>query len=180
MNLASLILRTHFGDPETNGSLSYNIRLLGRKHIGLDKADFHATDELLRHTFDALVLSVWKDEFGCSDSDINMSEGSKESEDVDENSDKDQQHDMEKNAPEVDESVNNIFERILQADNLPCLDVPSSRNAALFIRDMLFYLELGSAIKAGDVGRILEVIKYLTILFQAGNTKLYGSELLHL
>ncbi|KAG0316769.1 hypothetical protein BG000_004747, partial [Podila horticola] len=100
MNLVSLILKTHFGNPKTRGSLSYNIQLLGWKHIGLDKADFHAMDELLRHTFEALVLSVWREEFGCSDGDINMSEGSEEEEDVDENSDNDEQHDAEKKGPE--------------------------------------------------------------------------------
>jgi hypothetical protein len=45
---------------------------------------------------------------------------------------------------------------------------------------MMFYLELSSAIKAGDIGRILHILKYLTIIFQAGKTKNYGAELLHL
>ncbi|KAI1285145.1 hypothetical protein EDD11_000936, partial [Mortierella claussenii] len=45
---------------------------------------------------------------------------------------------------------------------------------------MIMYIELADAIKAGDIGRIEEVLKWITIIFQAGSTKNYGNELLRL
>ncbi|KAI7826126.1 hypothetical protein BC939DRAFT_447007 [Gamsiella multidivaricata] len=56
----------------------------------------------------------------------------------------------------------------------------ANANAALFLRDMMVYMELGAAIKVGDVGRILEVIKVITVMFQSKETKNYANELMRL
>ncbi|ORZ28544.1 hypothetical protein BCR41DRAFT_331178, partial [Lobosporangium transversale] len=76
--------------------------------------------------------------------------------------------------------VDTLIDRFLLTGSLEILDGTTSRNSALFLRDMLFYLELSSAIKAGDHGRIEEILKWITIMFQAGSTKNYANELLHL
>ncbi|KAF9275132.1 hypothetical protein BGZ74_004103 [Mortierella antarctica] len=46
--------------------------------------------------------------------------------------------------------------------------------------DMAVYIEFCAAIKAGDVGRIEQVLKRITIMFQAGKHINYGLELLRL
>ncbi|KAF9313771.1 hypothetical protein BG003_004855 [Podila horticola] len=51
-------------------------------------------------------------------------------------------------------------------------------NAAIFIRDMMVYMELNSSIKAGDVGRILNVMRMITIMFQGGNVPNYAKALM--
>ncbi|KAF8928269.1 hypothetical protein BGZ52_003508 [Haplosporangium bisporale] len=51
-------------------------------------------------------------------------------------------------------------------------------NAAIFIRDMMVYMELSSSIKAGDVGRILNVMRMITIMFQGGNIPNYAKALM--
>ncbi|KAF9275432.1 hypothetical protein BGZ74_004019 [Mortierella antarctica] len=163
MNLVSVILKTHFGDKLVRGSLGYNVHLLGRKRIAEDKADFHAADEFLRHTFDAMVLSIWEEELDCKNL-ATFTQG----------------HDADTLHDHINKSSDNIIENFLTSKGQSERNGPGSVNAALFLRDMLFYLELSSAIKAGDIGRILEVLKYLTILFQAGKTKNYGAELLRL
>ncbi|KAF9137473.1 hypothetical protein BGX30_010186 [Mortierella sp. GBA39] len=56
----------------------------------------------------------------------------------------------------------------------------ANTNAALFIRDILVYIELGDAIKQGDVGRIEAVLVPITVMFQAGGTKNYPNQLLRL
>ncbi|CAO3568653.1 unnamed protein product [Mortierella alpina] len=56
---------------------------------------------------------------------------------------------------------------------------PSSANATLFLREMTLYLELSSAIKVGDIGRIDKALKWLTIVFHAGSNSNYAYELLH-
>jgi hypothetical protein len=56
----------------------------------------------------------------------------------------------------------------------------ANANAILFIRDMVVYIEFCAAIKAGDIGRIEEILKRITIMFQAGKHINYGNELLRL
>ncbi|KAI9241686.1 MAG: hypothetical protein BYD32DRAFT_457684 [Podila humilis] len=51
-------------------------------------------------------------------------------------------------------------------------------NAAIFIRDMMVYMELSSSIKAGDVGHILNVMRMTTIMFQGGNIPNYAKALM--
>ncbi|KAI8354355.1 hypothetical protein B0O80DRAFT_498363 [Mortierella sp. GBAus27b] len=53
-------------------------------------------------------------------------------------------------------------------------------NAALFLRDMVIYLELCASIKSGDIKRIEEVLRIITLMLQAGGTKNYALELLRL
>ncbi|ORZ04325.1 hypothetical protein BCR41DRAFT_199438 [Lobosporangium transversale] len=64
--------------------------------------------------------------------------------------------------------------------NRPQLNGIVSDKTALFIRDMLIYIEFSSAIKAEDIGRIKESLVLITAICQAGGTKNYAYELLHL
>jgi hypothetical protein len=76
----------------------------------------------------------------------------------------------------INEKVMEIVDRDL---TVPYMENNSSRNAALFLRDMILYMELSSAIKIGDIGRIEKVLKWLTIIFHAGSTPHYAYELMH-
>ncbi|KAI9237248.1 MAG: hypothetical protein BYD32DRAFT_436743 [Podila humilis] len=126
--------------------------MLGWKRINLDKPDFHATDELLCHSFDAIALTAWQQVLGSEDlsglakrnSKAHLSELTKT-------------------------SLNSFMNQYLDAENVEALNSTSSKNTALFLRDMLLYIELSSAIKAGNVGCLEEVIKWLTIMFQSGS-----------
>lgn len=162
MLFAATILRTHYGSVATPGSLAFNATMLGRKRVNLDKPDFHATDELLHHTFDAMALRAWEIVLECDDLETLSS------------------RDPDAMCSDITSKVNNLIDQYLVTTNLAQLNGTASTNAALFLRDMLIYLELSSAIKAGDIGRIREAIKLITILFQAGSTKNYANELLHL
>ncbi|KAI8597101.1 hypothetical protein EDD21DRAFT_311290 [Dissophora ornata] len=55
----------------------------------------------------------------------------------------------------------------------------SSLNTKLFIRDMMVYLKLHSAIKASDIGRLEKVLEFVALIFQAGSTPKYAQELMH-
>ncbi|KAG0308588.1 hypothetical protein BGZ99_001111 [Dissophora globulifera] len=163
MLLASTILRTHYGSNGAPGSLAAIAGLLGRKRVGLDKPDFHATDELLRHTFDAMALRIWQVELECD----NL-----------------EHFDINSVGADLNEMLVTTCDRILDkyftTRNAENLNGTSSKNAASFLRIMVLYLELTSATKAGDTGRIKECIKWLTIIFQSGSTRNYANELLHL
>ncbi|KAG0008657.1 hypothetical protein BGZ82_004528, partial [Podila clonocystis] len=166
MVLASTILKAHYGTPDTPGSLGCLIHALGKNRINKDKADFHAMDDFLRHVFDAMVLIIWEIEFDHDDLPTKFSTFTPNI------------------TPgllmDIKSKVDHILEKYLSTKNHDDVGNQQSKNAALFIRDMLFYIELGSAIKAGDIGRIEEIIRWLTIFFQAGLTKNYANELLTL
>ncbi|KAG0347979.1 hypothetical protein BGZ54_004746, partial [Gamsiella multidivaricata] len=66
-DITSTILRTHYGSVSTPGSLAFNIAMLERKRVNLDTPDFHAADEILRNTFDAMVQRLWEIELGTED-----------------------------------------------------------------------------------------------------------------
>ncbi|KAG0010311.1 hypothetical protein BGZ82_003512, partial [Podila clonocystis] len=120
-------------------SLAYNAVMLDRKRVNLDKPDFHATDELLRHSFDAIALTAWQQVLGSED----LSGLAKKIS-------KDRLSELTKT------SLDAFMDQYLNAENIEALNSTSSKNVALFLRDMLLYIELSSAIKAGDVGRIEE------------------------
>ena len=133
----------------------------GKKRISHDKPNFHDLDELLRHVFDAMVLLIWKTKLK-TELPVKASK--------------------QPSYPSmgVKDKVDDIIDQYLKSVKLRNMENQQSINAALFIRDMLFYIELGSAIKAGDVGRIEETIRWLTLSFQAGGNKNYANELLRL
>ncbi|KAI8599253.1 hypothetical protein EDD21DRAFT_164811 [Dissophora ornata] len=49
----------------------------------------------------------------------------------------------------------------------------------MLIRDLMIYKEMSSVIKIGDIGRFEKVIKWLTIIFQAGSASNYAAEFMH-
>ncbi|KAG0308049.1 hypothetical protein BGZ99_001291 [Dissophora globulifera] len=162
MTLASTILRTHYGTGGTPGSLAYFATKLRRKRVNLDKPDFHATRELLRHCFDALLQQAWEIELQCDD----LENFGKDLSEIELN-------DITKSAGHA------ILMRYFVAD-IETINGTISRNAALFLRDAMLFFELSSAIKVGDVGRLECIIKYITVAFQGGSTTNYANELLHL
>jgi hypothetical protein len=162
MVLASTILKTHWGSQKTPGSLCYFITVLEKKRISHDKPNFHDLDELLRHVFDAMVLLIWEIELKTDEACTKVSVQPPLSSRV------------------IEDKVEVILKQYLSTRNNRNIGNQQSINATLFIRDMLLYIELGSAIKAGDIGRIEEIIRWLTLAFQAGGTKNYANELLRL
>ncbi|KAF9136723.1 hypothetical protein BGX20_007997, partial [Mortierella sp. AD010] len=125
--------------------------MLRRKRINKNKTDFHTADELIRHVFDAVALRALEVALGTADI---------------------TKLDAPLDKCEFDKSVMDrvevvIRDSIYHPDEEGCM---ASRNVALFMRDMILYLELSAVIKAGDIGRIEEVLKWITILFQAGTT----------
>ncbi|KAF9941102.1 hypothetical protein BGZ65_005218 [Modicella reniformis] len=164
MALCNMIVRTYFGKSSEAGSLSFNLNMLGRKRVSRDKSDYHAAEELLMHTFDAMVLRLWEQYLITE----NLNNFGKQHSDADLN-------DMVSSKAEL---IRHAY--LVESGELRKKHHTVKANAALFIRDMVLFIELSNAIKIGDVGRIEESLKWITIMFQAGSTKNYANELLHL
>ncbi|KAF9935328.1 hypothetical protein BGZ65_003413 [Modicella reniformis] len=207
MAFANTILCTHLGDGAIPGSLAHTISMLQRKRLQVDKANFHDTDDLLRHTFDAMAIRVWQVELKTDNLEAAVKDLDSEridlfvsehveniyrrcfidalSDDIsDEISNGESDSELEEATDnDSDEDVDvQEGQRDRQAQNEQSNDRISiaTKNAMLFIRDMILYLELSAAIKVGDIGRIEEVLKRITIMFQAASRKNYANELLRI
>lgn len=158
MILCSTIINTHFGHVSEPGSLGYFIPLLGRRQLNKDMPCYYTADDFLRIVFGALVNRLWQAKeraYSRNHSSTSMSDAIFEQE------------------------INNIVNELLvKSTTLFNTLSTTNTNAILFIRDMVVYIEFCAAIKAGDVGRIEEILKRITIMFQAGNHRNYGFELL--
>ncbi|KAF9314205.1 hypothetical protein BGZ91_006062 [Linnemannia elongata] len=159
MLLARTIVHNYRGSADVQGSLEQLATMLQRKRVFSDNPEFHAMDELLRHVFTATVLRLWE----VSMEDKEMCNLRKYSNDIEFNN-------------LINDKVMEVIDRDINTSNIE--DIPS-RNATLFLRDMMLYMELSSAIKIGDIGRIEKALKWLTIVFHAGSTPHYAYELMH-
>ena len=76
----------------------------------------------------------------------------------------------------------------IEPDNLPEASDATSRpkvdivhdNVVLMMRDLLYLLELNSAIQTGDWGRIEDILPALACIFRGAGSKNYSTEILHL
>lgn len=164
MTFCGLILETHWGSTSQPGSLQFNKLLLKRKRVSLTDFEYHSADELLRHTFHAMVKRIWEVALGNVDL-------SKAAEGLDDQ----ELQDL------VSETVTELVSDLLSPfpeDELRFSRL--NRNMALLLRHLFIYFELGAAIKIGDVGRVEESLKWITIMFQNGQNNNYAFELLHI
>ncbi|GJJ69732.1 hypothetical protein EMPS_02080 [Entomortierella parvispora] len=160
MAFCGLILQTHWGLAIQPGSLHFNTVFLKRKRVSLKDFDFHAAHELLEHTFEAIVIRVW--EVYLVDLPV-AAEGMSS----------DQLQEI------VAEKVGHIVNDLISPDQDELLyHSRTNRNMALLLRHLLYYFELRAAIRAGDVGRIEESLRWITIMFQNGINNNYALELL--
>ncbi|KAF9344030.1 hypothetical protein BGX26_004888 [Mortierella sp. AD094] len=163
MLMSTTILRNYYGKLSIPGTLSYYAAKLKRRRVDLKNPEFHAVDELIRQVFDATVLKAWESVLETKDLSAfaqNLDEDTKSS--------------------KISHGLDAIINDYVLVKEVRELLGTASRNAALFIRDMILYRELAESIKVGDAGRIEEVLKWITVLFQAGCATNYANELLHL
>ncbi|KAG0014502.1 hypothetical protein BGZ82_001737 [Podila clonocystis] len=157
MILCSSILNTHFGRVSEPGSLGYFIPVLGRRQLNKDMPCYHTADDFLRIIYGALVNQLWQVKekaYSRNNSTLMSDEIFKQ---------------------EINTIVNEL---LVKSTTLFSTRSTTNTNAILFIRDMAVYIEFCAAIKAGDVGRIEEILRRIAIMFQAGNHRNYGFELL--
>ena len=164
MAFCDLILKTLWGSARQPGSLLFNKLLLKRKRVSLTSFDYHAADELLRHTFEAIVKRIW--EVALKNTDLAKAVKGMDDQQI---------QDL------VSEEVVDLVNKHLSPfpEEAACTS-HSNRNIALLLRHILIYLELCTSIRTGDIGRIEESLKWITIMFQNGTNNNYALELLHI
>jgi len=156
MLLCSTILSTHYGNVGTPGSLAYFIPMLGRRTLNREMPCYYTADEFLRTIFSAMCTKLWRSKVGPY---------------------------TRVHGPISDEAFElminvTILELTKDGETLFEYFSTTNANAILFIRDMAIYVEFCATIKTGDVGRLERILKWITIMFQAGNHCNYALELL--
>lgn len=164
MLLCSTILRTHYGSRATPGSLAFFITCLDRKRLALDSPNYHAADEILRHVFDGMVLRLWQVELGT--------------EQLEPFGGKLDRYELNNLITTKLNSINDLY--LVNSQQLSNTLGIANVNTALFLRDMMVYLDLCDAIRAGDIGRLEDTLLMVMVMFQAGGMKNYANELLRL
>ncbi|KAG9319198.1 hypothetical protein KVV02_008337 [Mortierella alpina] len=158
MILCSSILSTHFGHVSQPGSMAAFLPLLSRRKLNKDMPCYYTADEFLRVIFRAMVTRRWNE--------TTKAHGSHQHSTAD---------------VVFEQQLNSIVNELIEpSTQLFDSFSTTNANAILFLRDMTVYIEFCASIKAGDVGRIEEILKRITIMFQAGNNRNYGLELLRL
>ncbi|KAF9150012.1 hypothetical protein DFQ26_001730, partial [Actinomortierella ambigua] len=157
MVLSNTILKIHWGAISAPGSLSYLVNRLDRKRVYCnDKSDFHTANQFLRRVFVAILEHLWDTEGARSDDDDRP----------------------EWQFAAAHDFAKSIHDRIFSdKETLEMLPL-GDRNALLFLRDMLVYVELDASIKTGDIGRIANVLQTITIMLQDAGRRRYSLELL--
>ncbi|KAF9080772.1 hypothetical protein BGX23_001720 [Mortierella sp. AD031] len=157
MVLSTAILKTHFGHASAPGSLAFLINTLGRTQLKRDKPCYHTNDEFLRIVFRAMAYQLWQPGESHVDGSNSMSDN-----DI---------------INKLDNLVNSSLSNSAALSQTHSI---TNTNALLFLKEMVVYIEFCTAIKLGDIGRIEQILKRITIMFQSGNNKNYGHELLRL
>ncbi|KAF9368395.1 hypothetical protein CPB97_004668, partial [Podila verticillata] len=129
-----------------------------RRQLNKDMPCYYTADDFLRIVFGAMVSQLWQ----AKERSYSRNHGSASMSD-------------EMFEQEISNIVNEL---LIKSTTLFNTLSTTNANAILFIRDMVVYIEFSAAIKGGDVGRIEEILKRITIMFQAGNHKNYALELL--
>ncbi|GJJ71294.1 hypothetical protein EMPS_07069 [Entomortierella parvispora] len=153
MTLCSTIYKTHLGaDANTPGSLASFISLLASKGFNTDKPEYKPTSELLKIVFDAMSMVLWEDLHTSVESD------------------------MTRFVDLVIYAIASLQHANPLLNGRPC--TPADINALLFLRDMIVFIELSAAIKAGDLGRIRCVLPTVALMMHGGGNSKYALELL--
>ncbi|KAF9134764.1 hypothetical protein BGX30_011781 [Mortierella sp. GBA39] len=112
------------------GSLSFYIARLKWKRVSEESSSFHAANELMRNVFDGMVLRLWQEELGIDSSETLGT--------LDANQDTTT---MLNQVSTAAEAIRNQYLVRPEANRKSYGN--ANTNAALFIRDMVVYVELG-------------------------------------
>jgi hypothetical protein len=176
MNLIWALLHVHRGSLQQTGSLTYFFALTEKARLGADHPDYHTLLAALTQILEGIILGAWLDELG----DL---------------------ADFAKTNPSAQDLLLRA-QNILNRSTCPLetwrkgskakdptiaphpgapdpLDDIAHQNTLLLTRDLLYMIELTSAISDGDFGRVEDLLPVLAKIFRGGGSNNYCMEILH-
>lgn len=176
MNLIWALLHTHRGSLNQIGSLTYFFALMEKARLGADHPDYHTLLAALTQILEGIILNAWRDKLGNLN-DYAMTNPS---------------------ACDLLLHAKNILSRCTcpledwrkgpKAKNQPLPPYPDApnpqydiahQNLLLLARDLMYTIELTSAISQGDFGRVEDLLPTLAKIFRGAGSNNYCMEILH-
>ena len=176
MNLIWALLHVHRGSLHQIGSLTYFFALMEKARLGAEHPDYHSLLAALTQILEGVILGAWLDELGDL---ANFAE-------------------TKPSAQDLLSRAQNILNRCAcpmenwrkgpkaKGDPIPPylgapdpLDDVAHQNILLLTRDLLYAIELTSAISGGDFGRVEDLLPTLAKMFRGAGSNNYCTEILY-
>ena len=177
MNLIWALLHIHRGSLHQTGSLTYFFALMEKARLGADHPDYHTLLAALTQVLEGIILGAWLDDLGdlgnfaktrpsaqdlllraqgilnrCTCPLVIWRKGPKA---------------KDRTIPPYPDAVD------------PLSDI-AHQNIIILTRDLLYMIELTSAISDGDFGRVEDILPVLAKIFRGAGSNNYCTEILHL
>ncbi|KAG1723328.1 hypothetical protein EDB19DRAFT_2043812 [Suillus lakei] len=175
LNLVWALLHVHRGSVHQIGSLSYFFTLLDCKRLGCEHPDYHTLLATLMQILRGTILNAWRVECGYPTLAAFASSQPTANQLLAIADEILSTHASPAHEP-LKKKHNNTMD-LFDVESEPT-DV-AQRNLQLLTRDLLYVLELTSAIPAGDWGRIEDILGNLAMMFRGAGSNNYCSEILH-
>ena len=176
MNLIWALLLVHRGSLQKTGSLTYFFALMEKARLGADHPDYHTLLAALTQVLEGIILGAWLDELG------NLGDFAKT---------KPSAQDLLLRAHSILNRCACPLENWRKGSKdkdapippypgaLDPLDDIAHQNTLLLTRDLLYVIELTSAISEGDFGRVEDLLPVLARIFRGAGSNNYCMEILH-
>ncbi|KAG0695544.1 hypothetical protein DFH29DRAFT_1083321 [Suillus ampliporus] len=174
LNLVWALLHVHRGSIHQVGSLSYFFALLDRTRLGCEHPDYHTLLATLMQILRGIIMNAWRKECGHISLAAFASSGPTAN-NLLEIADKILvTHATPIHEPSKKKQTNKT---LFEMDSEP-MDTAHC-NLQLLTCDLLYVLELTSAISHGDWGHIEDILGTLAMIFRGAGSNNYCSEILH-
>ena len=177
MNLIWALLHTHCGSFHQTGSLTYFFALMEKTRLGADHPDYHTLLAALTQVLEGIILGTWLDDLG------NLGNFAK----------------MRPSAQDLLLRAQGFLNRCTcplviwrkgpkakdhtippYPDAVDPLSDIAHQNTIVLTRDLLYMIELTSAISNSDFGHVEDILPVLAKIFQGAGSNNYCTEILHL
>jgi hypothetical protein len=176
MNLIWALLHVHRGSLQQTGSLTYFFGLMEKARLGADHPDYHTLLAALTQVLEGIILGAWLDELG------DLAEFAKTNPSAQDlllraqsilNRSACPLGNWQKGSKAKDPPIPPY------AGALDPLHDIAHQNTLLITRDLLYMIELTSAISEGDFGRVEDLLPVLAKIFRGAGSNNYCVEILH-
>ncbi|KAF8503300.1 hypothetical protein F5888DRAFT_1917408 [Russula emetica] len=176
MNLIWALLHVHRGSLQQTGSLTYFFALMEKARLGAEHPDYHTLSAALTQVLEGIILAAWLDELG------DLADFAKTNPSA---------QDLLLRAQRILNQCTCPLENWRKGSKAKDPPVPpypgaldplndiAHQNTLLLTRDLLYMIELTSAISEGDFGRVEDLLPTLAKMFRGAGSNNYCTEILH-
>ncbi|KAG2005990.1 hypothetical protein CC2G_002349 [Coprinopsis cinerea AmutBmut pab1-1] len=180
MNLLWCLLHVHRGTMQQLGSLSSFFALMEKTRLGNDQPDYHTLLMAMTQVLHGLILNAWRIETGRHDLNDFAKEDPTPEQILSIARDILQKHATPTAPPKPENPKAPPQPLVGEADVNPDHNDVTLYNVHLLTRDLLYVIELVTAIETGDWGRCEDILPSIACLFRGGGLNNYLNEILYL